>query len=137
MVFSSPTPSPQKPTINSQFVRTLILPIEPHNHFLVQRLLCPVQFKISAVLSRFGAPLIRNITYSIFFLRFDYHDLHLESITARKLFGLTLSGRKDDFLLAKKYEIRVCRLVFYWSPSFNIRSLRVTITTKTLRFSFC
>jgi len=29
-------------------------------------------------------------------------------------------------------ESRLCRLVFYWSQSFKIRSIRVTITTKTL-----
>jgi hypothetical protein len=32
----------------------------------------------------------------------------------------------------KKDESRLCRLVFYWSPSFKIWSRRVTITTKTL-----
>jgi len=47
------------------------------------------------------------------------------------------TGRKDDFLLAKKYEIHLCRLVFTGVHHSNkIRSLRVAITTKTLRFSF-
>jgi len=32
----------------------------------------------------------------------------------------------------KKDESRLCRLVFHWSPSFKIWSIRVTITTKTL-----
>jgi len=32
----------------------------------------------------------------------------------------------------KKDESRLCRLVIYWSPSFKIWSIRVTITTKTL-----
>jgi len=41
---------------------------------------------------------------------------------------------QEDFI--KKDESRLCRLVFYWSPSLKIRSIRVTITTKTLWFSF-
>ena len=43
--------------------------------------------------------------------------------------GYSLYGRNISY---KKDENRKCRLVFYWSPSFKIRSIRVTITTKTL-----
>ena len=64
----------------------------------------------------------------------DYYGVKLSMFFA--VDDLFSTGRKDDFALAKKYEIHLWRLVFYWSPSFKIRSLRVAITTKTLRFSF-
>ena len=35
-------------------------------------------------------------------------------------------------IINNKDETHLCRLVIYWSPSFKIRSIRVTITTKTL-----
>jgi len=38
----------------------------------------------------------------------------------------------DELAINKKDESRLCRLVFYWSPSFKIRSIRAIITTKTL-----
>lgn len=49
---------------------------------------------------------------------------------------LVRTGRKDDFLLAKKYEIHLCRLVFTGVHHSKVGLLRVAITTKTLRFSF-
>jgi len=44
--------------------------------------------------------------------------------------------KENDFLL-KKNESRLCRLVFCWSPSFNIRSIKGDIHHKDPMISFC
>ena len=64
----------------------------------------------------------------------DYYGVKLSMFFA--VDDLFSTGRKDDFALAKKYEIHLCRLVFTGVHHSTVGLLRVAITTKTLRFSF-